>query len=89
MKTNKTDKELLFERMQYVNPELTIINEDQKSINFYKEQLDPIVTTGEYPAQFFFYDIKGYKTKVMDLNTESAKVLIDWINQNFSNNSQI
>lgn len=79
MKTNKSDKELLFERMQYVNPELTIINEDQNSINYYQKQLNYIDTTGEYPAKFQFQDAKNNKTNFMDLNPESANVLINWL----------
>jgi hypothetical protein len=32
MKSNKTDKELLFERMQFVNPDFKIINESKEEL---------------------------------------------------------
>jgi hypothetical protein len=88
MKSNKTNKELLFERMQYVNPELKLINEDQNAINYYQKQLNYIDTDGEYPAKFQFHDAKGSKTNFMDLNTESANVLINWLKSKFSNNTE-
>ena len=88
MKSNKTNKELFFEKMQYVNPELKLINEDQNAINYYQKQLNYINTDGEYPAQFMFYDGKGNKTKVMNLNAESANVLINWLKSKFSNNTE-
>lgn len=53
------------------------------STNYYANQLAPINTKSQYAPTFVINDADGYKTKHMNLNKESAAVLIEWLKENY------
>lgn len=60
------------------------INEGN-STNYYTNELKGIKTDGEYYPTFQVKNGEGeYKTKWMDLNDDSAKVLYDWLKNKFN-----
>lgn len=56
--------------------------------DYYTRQLNIINTTGEYAATFQFRGADRKRTKNMDLNTESAKSLISWLEKYLEEVSQ-
>lgn len=51
---------------------------------YYKDQLSKITVNGEFPPSLKITDNNDMKsTKHMNLNPESAQVLIDWLAENF------
>jgi plasmid stabilization system protein ParE len=51
--------------------------------NYYKKQLEKIDTKNEYAPTILIQDANGNKTKYLNLNQESARVLIEWLQENF------
>ena len=52
-------------------------------MNYYEKELSRIVTTTEYAPKIKVTNPQGEDTKYMDLNPESAKALIEWLQTNF------
>lgn len=53
----------------------------RENSNYYLNNLNRIVVDGEYPATFKFMS-DGKQTNNLNLNQESAKVLINWLKGN-------
>lgn len=51
--------------------------------SYYKDQLSKINCNGMYSPSFQFRDEDG-QTKWMNLNQDSATILIKWLKQNFN-----
>ena len=59
--------------------------------NYYKYQLSKVKTDGEYPATVKISSINSDdngKTNWMDLNKESAQVLVDWLTEKYLNDGK-
>lgn len=52
--------------------------------NYYKSELDKIDVNSEYPPKIKITGGKGGETKNIDINEESAKTLIKWLEENFT-----
>ena len=55
----------------------------QQSINFYKGEISRIDTNTGYAPHIKVADSNGGATKFISLNPESAKVMIDWLTDNY------
>lgn len=54
--------------------------------NYYKSELERINTESVYPPSVKIFNGEGGNdTKHMNINEESAKVLIEWLTNNFLN----
>lgn len=53
--------------------------------SYYKNQLERIDTTSDYAPIVVISDAKGDKTKHLNINKESAQVLIEWLTDNYIN----
>ena len=58
------------------------VNEGKSDEKYYVDQLNKIDPNSEYPPTFQFSG-SGKKTNYMDLNADSAKVLKQWLEDNF------
>ena len=56
---------------------------ENSALNYYQDQLNVIDTKNEYAPTIQIKDANGDKTKNMDLNEDSAKVLVVWLQNNF------
>ena len=56
---------------------------ENSALNYYQKQLEVIDTKNEYAPTIQIKDANGDKTKNMDLNKDSAKVLVVWLQNNF------
>jgi len=54
----------------------------QKTMSYYKDQLNRVKTDGVYPASFKVTSTEG-DTKNMNLNPESVKDLREWLDERF------
>jgi len=51
-------------------------------MSYYRNQLNKVVTKSEFPPKFKITSVGG-DTKWMDLNTESAQELREWLDENY------
>lgn len=54
-----------------------------EKFNYYRSELENIDTKNQYAPTVQIKDANGNKTKNMDINEESAKELVVWLQNNF------
>ena len=79
MKNKPTKRDIMIVEDFVKKTTKSMMNENS---SYYLNNLNKIVVDGEYPASFKFIS-NGTQTNNLNLNQESAKVLINWLKANF------